>query len=470
MFKIDQMGREVEDFEAIRLEFPTTGQPREALRLASDEVVERVLQKASSGFTVWGATPLEERLRHVERLAAYLVKNIDERALLITHVVGKPLFESVREVEKCIELASYYLKSASATLRPTGSNAETDPRRLKRTPLGVILCVSPSNFPLWQVVRAALPTIIAGNVVLNKPSPAGHTVSESLADDVAMAGFPEGCFQALQVSPEKIRALIAHPVIKGVAFTGGREAGRTIGAAAGQALKPSVLELGGNDPAVILESADLDEALAKCVAARFYNNGQTCLGPKRIIIHQTHYASALRQLQAMASAYSHGDPTESASKRGPMISFAARKHLHEQVMTAQKQGATLLLGGQIEGGNGAYYPSTLLSDVDPSSIVYQEELFGPVLAVSRAESTGHAIELANSSRFGLAASVFCQNRVEAAGVAERLQVANVGWNAIARSNVAYPFGGILESGYGRELGAEGLLNFTYPKTYTGFHG
>jgi succinate-semialdehyde dehydrogenase / glutarate-semialdehyde dehydrogenase len=452
---------------ADHLHDPVTGEWREMPALTSPVRLEEQLQMAVDASTVWQDTPVAERLRLLEYFTAVLDFRGEAIAREISSLIGKPLHESFREVEKCRQLAVHYGKVSAALLRPREIRASHAKRRLEPTPLGRILTISPSNFPLWQAVRSSLPAIIAGNVVLNKPSPHGAPLGETLVELMRVAGFPPGVFQCCHLEPEATLELIGHEVIHGVAFTGGREAGRAIGAAAGRALKPVVLELGGNDAALILEDADLEGALFTCVRSRLYNNGQTCLGPKRLLVHTRHYARAVAMARKLAAATPHGDPFTPDIARGPLVGLRARDRLHAQIRATLESGATLLHGGSIPAGPGAFYPATVLCDVPVGSPLFTEELFGPVIALTRVEDEDSAVAAANASRYGLAASIFTAHAATARRLARRLLVANVGWNTVARSGPEFPFGGIRESGHGRELGDDGLLNFTYPKVYAG---
>lgn len=447
---------------------PVNGRERPTAEPTSTEALEAMLEVCRVGGPAWASAPLGQRLALVERLATTLRFRRETMVHAITRSIGKPLRESEREVDKCLHLAEHYLATAEEHLAGASREVASGRRYLRPTPLGTILTISPSNFPLWQVVRSSLPAIIAGNTVLNKPSPHGAEVAELFAEMFALAQFPPCVFQVCHLEPAAIFELIQHPVVRGVAFTGGREAGRTVGAAAGRAIKPAILELGGNDPAVILEDADVESALHLCIQSRLYNNGQTCLGPKRLIVTRNHYHKALHQARVLASAYPHGDPMMPDTPRGPLSSFLARSRLHRQVLTALEEGATLQVGGRLPEGKGAYYPATVISDVATTSIIYREELFGPVIAITPVSTEAEAIAAANATSYGLAASVFTARSETAQRVSEQLEAANVGWNMIARSSPELPFGGIKDSGFGRELGEAGLLNFTYPKTYAGF--
>ena len=447
---------------------PTNGKPLPEVSYTSSEVCETAIYRGLRALSPWSAGPIEARLEPTLRLRQHFLAQRAELAELITREIGKPLAESEREVDKAVSLADYYLAHAAAILRPRTIQGASGSRLVRSVPLGLIVTISPANFPLWQVFRAALPIVLAGNVVLNKPAPSGDTCARALAALFKEAGFSPGVFQTVQLPPSEVSALIRRSPVRGVAFTGGREAGQAVGAAAGEALKPVVLELGGNDPALLLEDANLDEAIDQCVRARTYNNGQTCLGPKRLIVAAGIYEAAVEKARVLANSLPHGDPFDRANPRGPLCSLDARARLHAQVVEAVREGATLVTGGELPSTPGAFYPVTVLRDVERDSIVYREELFGPVIALTPTRSDEEAIALANATPFGLGSSIFTASRARAEKISRQLEVANIGWNRIPRSGPEFPFGGIKESGFGRELGEAGLLAFTNQQVLAGF--
>ena len=323
----------------------------------------------------------------------------------------------------------------------------------------------PWNFPYWQSFRCMAPILMAGNTMLLKHASNVSGCALAIARIVLESGAPEGLFDTLLVPSAGVEALIEHPAIAAVTFTGSTQAGRTVAAAAGRSLKKQVLELGGSDAYIILEDADLEHAVETCVNGRLVNSGQSCVAAKRFIVHHTVRAEFERRMTERMQAATYGDPFEAGSRIGPMARTDLRDQLHEQVQQSIAAGARLLCGGFVPEQQGAWYPPTVLTDVQPGMPAYEEELFGPVAAIMEARDEAHAIALANDSIYGLGAGIFSRNRERAEAIAAReLEAGNCFVNAFVHSDPRLPFGGVKQSGYGRELGAWGMREFTNVKT------
>lgn len=444
---------------------PATGEPAGEYPDMRWDDFERRIDVAYEVFAEWGRASYDTRAAVLRRMARLLRERGDEYAALMADEMGKPVTQGLAEVEKCAWACEYYADHAAAFLAP--EPVATDATRSYYTfrPLGVVLAVMPWNFPFWQVFRFLAPALMAGNAALLKHAsnvPGCALAIEALAHD---AGCPEGLFSALLVRHDQVERIIRHPRVAAVTLTGSETAGRAVARVAGEALKKTVLELGGSDPYVVLADADLDHAVETCVASRLINAGQSCIAAKRFIVAASLHDAFVEGFVARMRAAKVGDPHDPATAVGPLARRDLREAVHDQVRRTMDAGAKRALGGRIPEGPGWWYPPTVLTDVRPGMPAFDEETFGPVAAIVRAESTDEALTLANDSRYGLGAAVFTADRTLGERIAaEDLQAGACFVNDAVRSDPRLPFGGIKRSGYGRELSAFGIRELVNIKT------
>ena len=399
------------------------------------------------------------------RSPARLRSDLAAHAALITDEMGKPIAQARAEVEKCALACDHFARQAPAYLadeRPPGAPPDSF---VSFQPLGVVLAVMPWNFPYWQVFRAAVPALLAGNTLLLKHASNVCGCAVAIESVFRESGLPAGAFQTLLVGSDRVPALIGHRLVRAVTLTGSTEAGRRVAALAGAALKKCVLELGGSDPYVILADADLDRAAAVCARARLVNSGQSCIAAKRFIVVPAVRAAFERRLVARIAESRVGPPGDPATEVGPLARADLRNDLDAQVRASVRRGARLLLGGRPLAGPGWYYAPTVLAGVRPGMPAHDEELFGPVAAIVPARSERAALDAANASQFGLGAAVFTRNRARGRRIAtEELDAGLAFVNDQVKSDPSLPFGGVKDSGFGRELGLFGIREFTNIKT------
>lgn len=397
----------------------------------------------------------------LERAAAILETQQDEFAKLMAQEMGKPVTQGKAEVVKCAAVCRYYAEQGEAMLGPVVQEGAT----LLHQPLGPVLAIMPWNFPFWQFFRFAAPALMAGNTILLKHASNVPGCAKAIVNVMAEAFDRDDLIRAIFVPGKEVEPLIADPRIRAVTFTGSTEAGRQVAAAAGRHLKKSVLELGGSDPYLVLADADLPSAAKICAAARMVNAGQSCIAAKRFLVAEEVYERFLGLLAKELADFVPGDPLEEACTLGPMARADLRDELHGQVVDSIAAGARLLLGGEIsELRDLPYYPATLLADVEPGMRAFDEETFGPVAAVMAVSGDAEAIMLANLTLFGLGAAVFSADQDRARRVAEQLDTGTVAINSQVVSDPRFPFGGVKDSGWGRELGAHGIREFVNVKT------
>lgn len=443
---------------------PATGALLESYVGHTPAEVGRRLEAAGRAAHTWRGTDIALRAGLLRSAAELLRQRADGLAELMAREMGKPVGQGRGEAEKCAWVCEYYAEQGEQFLQ--GRNIDTDKGDsfVHYAPLGVVLAIMPWNFPLWQVFRFAAPNLLAGNVGLLKHASNVSGCALAIESLLTEAGFAPGCFQTLLVEGETAGKLIGDDTIAAVTLTGSTAAGRKVAEQAGRALKPCVLELGGSDPYVILEDADLDLAVETCVASRLQNTGQSCIAAKRFIVSRAlreRFEDAL--VEAMRNK-AHGDPLDDPDL-GPMARPDLRDELHRQVEDSVEAGARCLLGCQMGEGDGHYYPASVLTDVAPGMPAYGEELFGPVAAIIPADDEAHAIQIANDTSFGLGAAVFTQDLERGRRIAaQELRAGNCVVNTMVQSDPRLPFGGIKDSGMGRELSIEGIRAFCNVKT------
>lgn len=419
------------------------------------------LAAVSAAFDGWRAMPFSVRAEGLERAAGLLEERRDGFARLMAREMGKPVTEGAAEVLKCAVACRHYASRGEAMLAPL----EQDGAVILHEPLGPVLAIMPWNFPFWQVFRFAAPALMAGNTVLLKHASNVPGCARAIGELVAEAFGRNDLLRAVFLPGREVEPLIADPRIRAVTFTGSTEAGRRVAAAAGRHLKKSVLELGGSDPYLVLDDADLPAAARTCAAARMVNAGQSCIAAKRFLVAEAVHDEFVALLRDELAKFVPGDPLDPATRLGPMARTDLRDELHGQVADSIAAGARLMLGGEIpEPRHLPYYPATLLAGVKPGMRVFDEETFGPVAAVMPVHDEFEAVHWANRSPFGLGAAVFSTDPRKARRVAGQLETGTVAMNAQVVSDPRFPFGGVKDSGWGRELGVHGIREFANVKT------
>lgn len=437
---------------------PATGAVLSSRPYASQALIEQAIAQAFGASKVWGNTLLAQRAAAIIRLASALESQAQSLAQAITREMGKPIRQARAEVAKCINLCHWYAEHGPVMLANQPTQVPDQQAEIAFRPLGVILAVMPWNFPLWQVLRGAVPMLLAGNTYLLKHAPNVPACAGLLAQAFIDADFPVGAFAEINASNDGVSTLIADQRVAAVALTGSARAGEAIGAQAGKALKKCVLELGGSDPFIVLNSANLDDAVSAGVAGRFQNTGQVCAAAKRFIVEAGIAEAFIEKFVAATRNLVVGNPEDEQTDIGPMARFDLRDELHRQVENTLNQGATCVLGGEKLPGEGNYYAPTILTDVTPEMTAFQEEMFGPVAAVTIARDAEHALELANLSQYGLSATIYGDEQ-QALQMAEKLECGGVFINGYSASDPRVPFGGVKRSGFGRELSHFGLYEF-----------
>ncbi len=430
----------------------------------SEPQVEEALQQAARAAASWAATPLEQRCAHVRAIGRKILERKQALADLITHEMGKLNYEALAEIEKCALVCDYYADHGPAFLADEIIASDAGRSFVAHQPLGTVLAVMPWNFPFWQVMRFAAPALVAGNTALLKHASNVPQCALALEEVMRAAGLPEGVFRSLMIYASQVERVIKDPRVQAVTLTGSTPAGRQVAAAAGVALKKTVLELGGSDPFIVLEDADLALAVKNAVASRFLNAGQSCIAAKRFIVVDTIADQFLLRFREKVESLMPGDPYDDDTTLAPMARVDLRDELHQQVRQSIAQGAVAVTGCDIVPGPGAFYQPSILDRIVPGNIAYTEEFFGPVALVLRARDERDAVRIANDSRFGLGGSVWTADSARGERIARQVQSGAVFVNGMVKSDPRLPFGGIKESGYGRELSHHGLREFVNAKT------
>lgn len=447
---------------------PATGEPLRDWPEHSDGEITALLQRLDDASRAWARRPLADREAPVRAVASELRREADALARLMALEMGKPLGQGRAEAEKCALATDWFCGHARAAFAPVTvpGGAAGWKETVVHRPVGPVLAVMPWNFPLWQVIRCAVPAWLAGNGVLLKHAETVQGCAEALESLGSRAGLPEGLFGVLRVRTDRIPPVIRHPVIRAVSFTGSTRAGRAVAEVAGGALKRVVLELGGSDPYVVLSDADVDRAVAACVTGRLINSGQSCVSAKRFLVPRAILPRFTEGVLDSFRSKTWGDPLrDGAVDVGPLARADLRDALHDQVERSVAAGARLLLGGTIPDRDGFFYPPTVLADVRPGMAAFAEETFGPVAVIVPAANDDEALRLANDTPFGLGAAVFTSDRERGERLAaDYLEAGSCFVNDFVRSDPRLPFGGVKDSGFGRELSEWGLREFVVTKS------
>ena len=444
---------------------PATGELiKEYPELTPDEVQEAI-NKSNLAFQSWRNVKIYDRAKLMKKAAQVLRDKANEYGELMALEMGKPIKEGRAEVEKCAWVCDYYAENTEKFLQHEFISTDASKSFVTFQPLGIILAVMPWNFPFWQVFRFAAPSLMAGNNGILKHASNVPGCALAIEEVFKEAGFPEYVFKSLLIGSRLVNAVIENPHVKAITLTGSTPAGRAVAGKAGEMLKKTVLELGGSDPYIILEDADLEAAVTACVTSRLINAGQSCIAAKRFIVVKSRLPQFEELYYERMKSAKMGDPMDESTEVGPQARHDLRDELHEQVKKSIDMGATCLLGGEIPPGEGAFYPPTILTGVKKGMPAYDEELFGPVAAIIPVNDEEEAIHVANDSIFGLGAAVFTGDESKGKRIAtEQLEAGCCFVNAFVRSDPRLPFGGIKESGYGRELSHYGIKEFVNVKT------
>ncbi|MEI8031951.1 MAG: NAD-dependent succinate-semialdehyde dehydrogenase [Chlorobiaceae bacterium] len=447
---------------------PATELPIAEYQTMNSLEIDKAIALAEGDYRLWTERSLQDRAVLMRRLGSLLREEKTQHARLITLEMGKPLAQAEAEVVKSAWVCDYYAEHAASFLMPEESDIDGGRGIVSFEPLGLVLGIMPWNFPFWQVFRLAAPALMAGNGVLLKHAP--NVTGSALAIEKLFrdAGFPRHLYTAVHIALEDTDTLtgriIEHPSVKGVSLTGSTAAGRAVASRAGKALKRSVLELGGSDPYIVLDDADLERAVTHCSASRLLNSGQSCISAKRFIVNSKVIGAFESLLLKRVRSAVMGDPFDPSVEIGPLARNDLRLQLHDQVVRSISKGARLLSGGFIPEGRGFYYPPTLLGGVRRGMAAYSEETFGPVATLIEAKSDDEAVAIANDTPYGLGSALFSADTERALGIAKRIEAGNCFINSMVKSDPRMPFGGVKESGYGRELSSYGLREFVNVKS------
>ena len=443
---------------------PATGQSLARFETVSQADVDGALDKAVAAQRAWSRQPIEARQAVLRGLARALRDSASTHAALITAEMGKPMAEALAEIEKCAWTCDHYAEHGPGYLASEPVETSASRSYVAFDPLGVVLAIMPWNFPFWQFFRFAAPAIMAGNGMLLKHASNVPQCAVAIEKVCTEAGLPAGLMRTLLIGADQVESLIADPRVAAVTLTGSSEVGAKVAAQAGGQLKKQVLELGGSDPFIVLADADIDAAAKAAATSRFRNAGQSCIAAKRFIVVEEIADAFTAAFQREIEALIVGDPTREKNTVGPMARDNLRQDLIAQVDASVKLGARVVTGGRALEGPGFFYAPTLLDHVTPDMPVFTEETFGPVAALIRVKDVEEAVRLANDTEYGLGAAIWSRDTAKAQIVARRIEAGSVFINAIVASDARVPFGGVKKSGYGRELGALGLREFTNIKT------
>lgn len=428
------------------------------------EETKFLAEKTKGAFADWRETSFETRRKLTQRLAALLRERKKEFSQVITQEMGKPITQAEAEIDKCAWGCEFYAERAESYLKEEIIPTDAGKSYVRYDPLGVILGIMPWNFPFWQVFRFAVPAIMAGNAVLLKPAPNVPGCGSAVENLFREAGFAEGVFHCLFLSNETAERLIESPYIQGVSLTGSDRAGSQVAEAAGRSLKKTVLELGGSDPLIVFEDADLEKTIAAAIRSRMLNSGQSCIAAKRLIVFEKVFKKFEEGFVRAVKELKVGDPKDPATDIGPLAREDLLQNLIQQVEETKMTGAKVLAGGDRPSRKGFFYLPTILKNVAPGMTAFEEEIFGPVASLIVAKDDEEAMELANKTAYGLGASLWTKDAARAEKLARKIEAGSVFINGMVKSDPRLPFGGIKKSGYGRELAAQGLHEFVNIKT------
>ena len=444
---------------------PANGENIKAYNTLSDEQISTKITQTHVAWLSWRLTGFDERFKLLINMANILKQRKQELAKLMAMEMGKPLLQGISEVEKCAAVCEYYAANAANYLKDQLVETEATKSYICFQPIGVVLAIMPWNFPFWQVFRFLAPALAAGNCGVLKHASNVPGCALVIEEIVKQAGFPANVFQALLASSKQVDKIIENKHIMAVTITGSTSAGQKVAQKAGSLLKKTVLELGGSDAYIILEDADLDKAAELCVNSRIINSGQSCIAAKRFIVVKSVAKQFIELFHQKMAAKKMGEPLDEGVEIGPQARIDLRDELHKQVQTSIAKGAKCILGGELMPGENAYYPPTILTHVKPGMPAYDEELFGPVAAIITAKDEDDAIAIANNSVFGLGGAVFTEDKKRGEKIAAtRMEAGSCFVNSMVKSDPRLPFGGIKQSGYGRELGIFGIHEFVNIKT------
>jgi len=443
---------------------PANGELLRSFEPLSDEAVQQKIAAAAEAAKSYRETSLGDRALWMRKLAALIEQETEELAVLMTSEMGKPIASARAEAAKCAITCRYYAENAARFLAPEAIRTEASRSYVRYDPLGVVLAIMPWNFPFWQVMRFAAPALMAGNVGLLKHASNVPQCALAIEALIRRAGFPRGSFQTLLIGAQQVEPVIADRRVAAVTVTGSERAGKSVGAQAGWLLKKTVMELGGSDPFIVMPTADLELAVATAVKARTVNTGQSCIAAKRFIVDETIYDEFETTFAAAMNALRVGDPMDEENDLGPLATPAILEEVEEQVKAAVLAGGRILCGGERMVGKGNFYEPTVIAGVPRSAAVAREEIFGPVALLFRASGIDDAIALANDTPFGLGASAWTRDPGEQQRFVAELEAGAVFLNGMVSSDPRLPFGGVKNSGYGRELGAAGMREFMNAKT------
>ena len=444
---------------------PFSGKKVNSYETHTIQGTNRIISSVDKAFHSWRSTSFQQRAVFMLNLASLLRSKKEELAKLMAIEMGKVMCEGVAEIEKCAWVCEYYAQNAETMLENETIETQYSASFVSYQPLGTILAVMPWNFPFWQVFRFLAPTLMAGNTAVLKHASNVPGCALAIEELVREAGFPENVFRTLLVGSSLVEGIIRNPVVKAVSLTGSTPAGRSVAAIAGSELKKCVLELGGSDPYLIMKDAALEQSAIVCATSRLLNAGQSCIAAKRFIVVDDVYTHFLEHFTDKMNEARFGDPCDPGISMGPLARTDLRDELHQQVIDSVKKGAEIVLGGEIPNLKGSFYPPTILENVKPGMPAYDDELFGPVASVVRVKDEAEAVKVANDTPFGLGAAVFTKNTVAGSRIAElQLDAGCCFVNDFVKSDPRLPFGGIKQSGFGRELSLHGIREFVNVKT------
>jgi len=437
---------------------PATGDVVREVEPDSPQAVDAALDTARAVFATWRKLSFDERGAHLRAVAAQLREDVEEIAPRMTEEMGKPIREARGEIEKCAWTCEHFAEHAAAYLADEDIPSDATRSWVQHLPLGVVLGILPWNSPFWLAFRVAAPALMAGNVCVIKPDPHVPGTGAALQEVFKRAGVPDGVLTVLRVETPAVKAMIEDDRVAAISFTGSTRGGSAVATVAGAHIKPSVLELGGSDPSIVLADADLDQAVEILAFSRTIATGQSCIAPKRLLVEDSVHDAFVEKLQARLAKIRVGDPADPETDMGPMSRVELRDELHDQVARSVAQGARAVLGGEIPDGPGAFYPVTLLTGVTPDMPAFAEETFGPVAVVTRVKDADEALELANRTEYGLASSIWSTPE-RALELARELETGQVAINGVVKTDPRLPSGGIKRSGWGKELGPHGIREF-----------